>query len=253
MSKAAKVLARGEEIMRSILENIGGGRKAGRGESGSSARSHAPHAGRWTLHAPHVLVWVLALALGGCAGGVRNSARSFKTVIVDAGHGGHDQGTRSSPYMREKDAALDVALRLDKKLRSAGFSTVLTRKGDYFVTLDERARISNRRRNAVFVSVHFNEARPNPAASGAETYYFSPQSAELARRILSKVGAIPGSSARFSKTARFRVLRLNQNPAVLVECGYFSNRADAARFAAPEGREAAADAIARGLIEQRRQ
>jgi N-acetylmuramoyl-L-alanine amidase len=66
------------------------------------------------------------------------------------------------------------------------------------------------------------------------------------------VSQLPGSQARYSKTARFRVLRLNQNPAVLVECGYFSNRAEAARFASPAYRDATAEAITRALVEQRR-
>jgi N-acetylmuramoyl-L-alanine amidase len=198
-------------------------------------------------------VVAVALLLGGCAGsGVRNSARKFNTVVIDAGHGGHDQGTRSSRYMREKDAALDVALRLEKKVRAAGFKTVMTRTGDYFVTLDDRVRLSNRRNNAIFVSVHFNEARRRPDISGAEVYYHSAQSVELAQRTLNHVGSIPASKGRFTKQARFRVLRLNKNPAILIEGGYFSNRGEAARFANPEYRDTLADAITKALVEQKK-
>jgi N-acetylmuramoyl-L-alanine amidase len=197
-------------------------------------------------------VALLCALLTGCAGGVRNTARTFKTVVIDAGHGGHDAGTRSSPYILEKDAALDVARRLEEKVRAAGFRTVMTRKGDYFVTLDKRVAISNRQRNAVFISVHFNESRPNRAARGVETFYYSPVSAELSRKLLTTVASVAGSQARYSKTARFRVLRLNRNPAVLVECGYFSNRAEAARCASPAYRDQLAAAIARGLVEHRR-
>jgi N-acetylmuramoyl-L-alanine amidase len=224
--------------MRSILENIG--------IAGSEGKRHARVA--------RLLIVAAAALLGACAGpgGVRNTQKSFTTVVVDAGHGGHDAGTRSSRLILEKDAALDVAKRLDEKLRAAGFRTVMTRKGDYFVTLDKRVSVSNGQSNAIFISVHFNEARPKPGIHGVETYYISQQSTELARRILGKVGAIPGGSPHFMKTARFRVLRLNKNPAVLVECGYLSNRAEASRCATAAYRDLLAGAIAQGIIEQKR-
>src|SRR4051794_14472644 len=75
------------------------------------------------------LLILAASALAGCAGtgGVRNTSHTFTTVVVDAGHGGHDAGTRSSRRILEKDAALDVAQRLNAKLRAAGLRTVMTR------------------------------------------------------------------------------------------------------------------------------
>lgn len=172
-------------------------------------------------------------------------------MIVDAGHGGGDRGTQSSRLIMEKDAALDIALKVNARLQSAGVQTMLVRKGDYFVDLDERVNMSNRVSNAVFVSIHLNECRPRRDIHGVETYYFSAQSAELARRILNKVGSVPGSSPHFMKTARFRVLRNNRNPAVLVECGYLSNRAEAARFASASYRSTVANAIAQAILEQR--
>ncbi len=199
------------------------------------------------------LIALAAVLLSGCAETtLRDTSHTFKTVVIDAGHGGHDTGTRSSHYMFEKQAALDIALRLDKKLKSAGFHTVLTRNGDYFVTLDDRVRISNRESNAVFVSIHTNEARPRPDVHGVETYYTFSQSKEMAERLLRHVAAVPGETGRGIHIAHFHVLRLNLNPAVLVECGYFSNHAEAARFADPNYREAIASAIASALIEQRR-
>lgn len=198
------------------------------------------------------LVWLAGCAEEEPVVHVRNTAKTFRTVVIDAGHGGHDAGTRSSKYMLEKDAALDIALRLDQKLKAAGFETVLTRKGDYFVTLDDRVSMSNREQNAIFVSIHLNEARPRPDVHGVETYYHSPQSTELARRILSHVGSVPAESGRGIHEARFHVLRLNMNPAVLVECGYFSNRAEALRFTKPDYRDAVATAISQAIVEQKK-
>ncbi len=203
----------------------------------------------------HGKPWLLlaaALSFSACAHDtVRRTSHGFSTVIIDAGHGGKDRGTQSSRLIAEKDAALDIALKVNARLQAAGVQTKLIRTGDYFVELDERVNMSNRVQNAIFVSIHLNECRPRRDMHGVETYYFSAQSQELARRILNKVGALPGESPHFTKTARFRVLRNNLNPAVLVECGYLSNRGDAERFATASYRTMVANAIAEAILEQR--
>ena len=188
--------------------------------------------------------------LGGCATGIKDTSRSFNTVVIDAGHGGHDYGARSRWGGQEKNNALSVAQRLDSKLRAAGFKTVMTRKGDYFVTLNDRAKISNRQSNAIFVSIHFNHS-PKKRISGSEVYYKSPVSQAMARNILSQIDALPSSHARYTKTANFRVLRLNRYPAVLVECGYMSNRSEGRLSASTQHHERLASAIARALSQQR--
>lgn len=192
-------------------------------------------------------------ALAGCetpSADVKNTSRTFRTVVIDAGHGGHDIGTRSRWGGTEKAAALDTALRIAPKLRAAGFNTVLTRNNDFFVPLEGRTSISNRQDNAIFVSVHFNEG-PNRKAHGVETYYRSPYAKELASRIQGTVTSLPGVASRGVKTANFWVLRHNENPAVLIEGGFFSNPAEGARCANPAYRESLANAIAAAIISQR--
>lgn len=205
-----------------------------------------PHGYRW--------LWaVLLLALlPGCAstGGVKDTTRTFTTVVIDAGHGGHDDGARSRWGGREKTHALAVSQRLRSKLAAAGFKTVMTRNSDTFIELNDRARISNRQNNAIFVSVHFNHS-PKRKIRGAEVYYRSSVSRPIAQRILGKIDAIPGTTVRYIKTANFRVLKLNQYPAVLVECGYLSHRSEGAMCAGSKHHECLADAIARAIIEQR--
>ena len=141
---------------------------------------------------------------------------------------------------------------METKLRAAGFRTVMTRNDDSFIPLDTRVAISNRQRNSVFVSVHFNSS-PKRSITGAETYYRSTESLELAQRILRHLDSVPGTSPRGVRTAKFRVLRLNRNPAVLVECGYMSNASEAARASSPQHRDALAQAIANALVEQKKQ
>jgi N-acetylmuramoyl-L-alanine amidase len=206
------------------------------------------------LLAPSVIAG-LALLLGACAeieGGraVRNTSRTFTTVVLDAGHGAHDSGARTRKGTLEKDLALDVALRIAPKLRDAGFKTVLTRKRDVFVTLDDRARISNSYENAVFVSIHFNDAG-RKQVSGVESYYFSPESKQMAERMVRVLSEVSGAPNRNARVARFRVLRTNENPAVLMECGYITTTREAALIVQPAYREKLARGVAQGIIQQR--
>ena len=75
---------------------------------------------------------------------VKDTTRTFTTVVVDAGHGGKDNGAFRRYGGAEKEATLDVATRLARKLRESQFRTVMTRSSDVFIPLDERAAISNR-------------------------------------------------------------------------------------------------------------
>ncbi len=194
---------------------------------------------------------VAACIFSSCATGVKDTSRTFSGVVLDAGHGGHDSGTTSRYAGREKDATLDVVMRLRPKVASAGFRTVLTRSDDTFIPLDTRAAISNRQSNVIFVSVHFNDT-PRSGIRGTEVYYTSPCSARIAQNILNQVAAIPGASSRGIHTANYRVLRKALYPAVLVECGYFSNPIEGRRCGSCEYRELLAQAIARGILIQRR-
>jgi N-acetylmuramoyl-L-alanine amidase len=192
--------------------------------------------------------------LVGCAGvpggGVKNTSKTFETVVVDAGHGGKDTGAYRRYGGAEKYATLDVARRLERKLRESELRTVMTRSSDVYVSLDERVAIENRQKNSIFVSIHFNDSRRR-TARGFETYYNSPTSIELAQRIQSKLTTIPRSANGGVHHANFRVLRLANYPAVLVECGYLSNRTEGRGARDSEFREALADKIAEAVVEQR--
>jgi len=194
------------------------------------------------------------LLFGGCATTTYYNVTDFDTVVIDAGHGGHDSGafTRGlRARAQEKDLTLDVALRLERKLREAGFRTVMTRRDDRFIPLDERVRISNARRNSIFVSIHFNDTRRR-SAHGAETYHNGRGTWELAARIERALASMPGGANRGVKTANYRVLRKAHGPALLVECGFLSNSSEASRCTSPACREQMAERIAGAIIAQRR-
>ena len=91
-------------------------------------------------------------------------------VVIDAGHGGHDDGTIGPNGVLEKDVVLDVALRLATLIQTRlGAEVVLTRSDDTFVPLTERTAIANEHKADLFLSIHANSS-PSPAAAGTETF-----------------------------------------------------------------------------------
>ena len=200
-----------------------------------------------------VTIGIVAL-LPACASmrhaAVKNTSKTFSTVVVDAGHGGKDSGAYRRYGPPEKMVALDVAQRLNRKLRESQLKTVMTRDSDVFIELNDRVAIENAQKNAIFVSIHFNDSRRR-GVRGFETYYHSGASFDLANGIQAKLMTIPNSKNGGVHTANFRVLRLASCPAVLVECGYLSNRSEGNQARDSEYRELLADRIAEAIVEQR--
>src|SRR5881275_947787 len=103
--------------------------------------------------------------------------KPFAVVVLDPGHGGEDSGAMCGGVM-EKDLTLDVARRIDRLLDAEGIATLMTRLGDTYISLPDRAAFGNRARDSIFVSIHFNEDN-KPVASGVETYYAAHQIASV--------------------------------------------------------------------------
>lgn len=94
----------------------------------------------------------------------------IKCIVIDAGHGGHDDGTSGPNGVLEKDVVLDVALRLARLVQNGlGAEVVLTRSDDTFVPLTERTAIANEHKADLFLSIHANSS-PTPAVAGTETF-----------------------------------------------------------------------------------
>jgi N-acetylmuramoyl-L-alanine amidase len=114
-----------------------------------------------------------------------------RTVIVDAGHGGEDNGMTGPiggrPKIYEKDITLAVSKKLGQALSARGVDVVYTRTTDTLIALDDRGRIANRASGNLFISIHVNAASPtwkNPGvARGFETYFLSEARTEDARRV----------------------------------------------------------------------
>jgi N-acetylmuramoyl-L-alanine amidase len=100
-------------------------------------------------------------------------AGGLRTIVIDAGHGGTDEGAKGRGGTLEKNVTLAVARRLKGALEARlGVRVILTRDGDTVVGLDERAALANNNKGDLFVSLHVN-ASVRPAASGAEVFFLS--------------------------------------------------------------------------------
>lgn len=197
-----------------------------------------------------IAAWCLALIVGGAAVEVAAESVRFSTVVIDAGHGGKDGGSVWNGLV-EKKLCLDVAKRVETALKSRGLKTVMTRRTDTFVELEQRARIANRVPSSIFVSIHFNGSRTT-IISGGEVYYRSSRGKLLASAISRSIKSKVTGGTRGIFHGVFKVLRETRMPAVLVECGYISNKREALRCADPSHRQKLADAIVSGLLAVRR-
>jgi N-acetylmuramoyl-L-alanine amidase len=169
-------------------------------------------------------------------------------VVIDPGHGGSDRGGMPGQILPEKPYTLDTARRLAQVLKADGIKVVLTRNADYYVPLGARTSIANAYAgyNAVFISIHFNSGR-RIGAHGIETYYNNSRAYRLAALIHPRVIQALGSVDRGIRHRGYFVLRRNRLPAVLVECGFLTNPAEAARIVTPGFRQNLAKALAAGI------
>src|ERR1044072_5291943 len=202
------------------------------------------------------------------------AAKAFAVVVLDPGHGGQDSGAMCGAVM-EKDLTLDVARRVDRLLDSQGIATLMTRVGDSYVSLADRAALGNRANDSIFISIHFNEDN-KPVASGVETYYASqqinsgtsfaswlpffsrapssapkPERQSLASLIQEALVARTRSIDRGTQARQFFVIANVTSPAVLVEGGFITNKEKLSKLASEDYRDQIAAAVADGIMRYR--
>jgi N-acetylmuramoyl-L-alanine amidase len=200
--------------------------------------------------------------------------KSFTVVVLDPGHGGQDSGAMCGG-MLEKDLTLDVARRIDRLLDSEGIATLMTRLGDAYVSLADRAAFANRVRNCIFVSIHFNEDN-QALSSGVETYYAAHQitagsflaswlpflwrplsdspnleSQNLAGFIQEALVARTRALDRGTQAKQLFVIANVTSPAVLIEGGFLTNKEDISKLASEDYRGQIAAAVADGILRYR--
>lgn len=195
------------------------------------------------------------------------NAATLRTVVIDPGHGGHDAGA-VSPYAREKDCNLAVALKLRRLLRERGYKVVMTRDTDVFLTLQQRVQIANSCPDSIFVSIHHNSGRR--AADGIETFTLAPhgttspfartrrtadlsgndqdsENIALATAIHSRAIKNTKATDRGIQRARFSVLCTIKRPAILFEGGFVSNPTEGQRISTSKYQDMLAQSICSGI------
>ena len=177
-------------------------------------------------------------------------------IVIDPGHGGHDPGTIGINDSYEKDINLDISKKLYERLKSMDYKVLLTRKTDESVDNRDRARLANRKRARIFISIHCNSLEDNKNTNGVQVLYFpnrksnvnDPDNETLAQMILQQILISTGADNK-GIVEREDLIILNQTkmPAIIVECGFLSNENEANLLTKDEYQNKIVDGIVEGL------
>lgn len=207
-------------------------------------------------------------------------------IILDAGHGGDDSGTKNESGIMEKDITLDISLTIGELLEDSGFDVVYTRNDDLTLPLPHRVAIANSSDGGLLISIHVNNSK-NEDAKGLEVFFLNSTSSdeetnELAIRenagykvetgdpvvsnIIKDLGhtrlVLLGkemaeqiylsaenslTTGRGVKQAPFYILSGAKMPGALVEVGFLSNKEESSLLEEQEYRERVAKAIFEGI------
>jgi N-acetylmuramoyl-L-alanine amidase len=192
-------------------------------------------------------------------------------VVIDAGHGGTDRGAAANRLI-EKEATLDIARRLQRKLEAAGVRVQMTRQDDSFLSLDERAQIANECGASAFISVHLNTSGSGTTdGRGMETYFCESKSLSAVRQIreslnIAEAGGLRDlrgkklaeiiqritcartqAANRGVKSKNYTVIQSTACPSVLVECGFMTDAAEASMLRREDYREKLAGGLSEGV------
>lgn len=182
----------------------------------------------------------------------------YKTVVIDAGHGGSDVGAIGVDGTQEKTVTLAIAQKTKAELQQRGYNVVMTRDSDrkcldgssHQSELKCRVNVATQNHGDVFVAIHANQGTN---ARGSETYYnktrspYAAQSNKLATYIHNNYQPTFGSTNRGVRDAEFYVIKYNNMPSVLLEVGFLSNSTDLANMKSPAMQQRVAASIANGV------
>lgn len=187
-------------------------------------------------------------------------------IVIDAGHGGEDGGTQSHTGILEKDINLSIAFKLDKILKRYGFETVMVRTEDKMIydegcttvkskktsDLHNRMKIMHSFKNCIFISIHQNHF-DQEKYSGAQVFYRPKhtESEALAKSIQNSIiSSLQKDNTRQIKSCGTDVYLINKavSTAVMVECGFMSNKTEAEKLNDNYYQYEMALAVARGIV-----
>lgn len=189
-----------------------------------------------------------------------------KLIVIDAGHGGEDSGAVGVNGALEKDLNLQITLEIGKALEEKGYVVVYTRTDDRLLYTEEenikgirkisdlknRCKIAARYPNSVFVSIHMNSFGSSKY-SGLQVYYSekNDESRLLADSIQNKViNDLQKTNNRVTKPGKdMYILENIDNTAVLIECGFLSNKEECEKLSEKEYQKELSFSIVCAIIE----
>lgn len=169
-----------------------------------------------------------------------------KTIILDPGHGGGDNGTTGVRGTLEKELTLRTALLLNDKLRAAGANVILTRTNDSFFSLRSRVSTAHYHGADSFISLHYDSILDR-SVRGMTTYYYHSFQRSLAEAVHSSTVVQTKLKDRGARFGDYHVLRENNQNAILLELGYLSNPSEETTVTSAQYQELAATGIFNGL------
>lgn len=169
-----------------------------------------------------------------------------KTIVIDAGHGGRDNGTTGAAGTIEKRATLKTAQVVADKLREAGANVILTRTNDAYVSLGERVMMSNYHEADAFISIHFDNS-DDANVRGMTSYYYYEPFKQMVEHIHMEIVSATKLRDRGTRHGDYFVLRENRHNSALLELGYLSNSTEEAYVTTAHFHELVANGIYQGL------
>lgn len=179
----------------------------------------------------------------------KNKPMSNKVIVLDPGHGGKENvGVIGKQKLLEKDLTLAIAVNLKAALEGLGAKSVLTRETDEYLSLNNRAKITNEVRPNFFISIHMNSFK-NESISGIEIYHYrgDKEGEVLANFIIESMSQHLESVNRGVKTADFYLLKTVTTSALQIEVAYLSNPQEENKFLDDNYVKRVADSIAEGI------
>lgn len=188
--------------------------------------------------------------------------KGIQTVVIDPGHGGNDPGKVGINNALEKDINLAIALKVKKYLEQADIHVVMTRQEDKGLyeendtnkkvhDMKNRLAIMEENNPALVVSVHQN-SYPEEAVSGVQVFYYKDSTEGKEAALLMQEQMIqtlqPAKEREAKDNNSYYILKKTTVPTIIVECGFLSNRNEAASLVSPSYQEKVAWAIHLGIL-----
>jgi N-acetylmuramoyl-L-alanine amidase len=170
-----------------------------------------------------------------------------KTIVVDAGHGGKDNGATGSHFSTlEKVVNLQLSNLIKSKLEAAQAKVIMTRTSDRFITLQQRVAISHIEKADVFLSIHHN-TNSNSTINGTISYFHTEQDRELANFVQKELIKNNGLKDLKARKGDFFVIRENAQLSLLIELGFLTNYNDELTIRTAKFQENSANGILHGI------